>query len=703
MTRWTVTPRPLPGLALAAFALLVLGYIAWLSVQKALQARLFEASLAVEWLAAIAAICGLVAAWMITRRARALSLWGCLAVIGVGALLLADPIERQSWPAMKLYVAPVPFTLRATAVVLAFMAAIAVVWPENRARLLAMIRSTEPTASQTRDGWHSALLASLRGVGIQPTPDQFYRAVLAWLALVTIGVTLQLLIRGAPFEVALIVWLGGLAATPLVLRLMRLFWQLRSPSAEEELSRNRNRRPSFYLRSFELDAAFAKPQFGMVEFLLGRPRLTMEQMITRALRRRGPVIAIGRPGERLPSLGAARFYVDDESWKSKVNDITAAAEVVVWATGVTDGLRWELDHLIGTVPPDRLIVWAHPHALQLPPEEREREWARFCDGLGSRFPVRLPRSLGATVFFHFGPNFEPIGVAPRERPALRGRDEHGPAPSARRQASALRELLAAKRLLRRFDLWRERAWRAAPFAAGLLTAALMGAGFWLACGWVDTGALTAVLARAEPLDVAYALYNNEHRSIGGTTPEAVRATQKQWLAGSEGEQHFTANPRSRSLAEAWVRIYDRAAVSPPVAASLLGRRPLYVDLASAADAQARAEAASGTLEAVVIFLGVASAAESDAEDLRDHPSVITLGLDTLTKLAELRRTALEADLVVLHFISMHAESVGFSTLPSGQVVPEFASDPSLQQELVRLEEASLAASLALDAMVQELA
>jgi hypothetical protein len=77
----------------------------------------------------------------------------------------------------------------------------------------------------------------------------------------------------------------------------------------------------------------------MERFLGTIPLANAEQAIVKVLRKYGPVIAIGRPCEALPPLGAARFYVSDELWKSKVEDTARVARLVVWATGLSEGLH----------------------------------------------------------------------------------------------------------------------------------------------------------------------------------------------------------------------------------------------------------------------------------------------------------------------------------------------------------------------------
>jgi hypothetical protein len=133
------------------------------------------------------------------------------------------------------------------------------------------------------------------------------------------------------------------------------------------------------------------------------------------LRKIGPVIAIGRPDEKLRALGAARFYVAHDRWKLKVEEIARESQYVVWATGVTEGLSWEISHLVENIPPTNVILWAHPHLLSITPAEREQEWGRFRTALGKLFPKPLPEKLGAAQFIYFTSDWEPRPVAPPRR------------------------------------------------------------------------------------------------------------------------------------------------------------------------------------------------------------------------------------------------------------------------------------------------
>jgi hypothetical protein len=288
--------------------------------------------------------------------------------------------------------------------------------------------SADPSVSGLRsepdDAWRQALLTSLRDCGVQRA--QRHRAlqqvvtafVICFVPLFS-GFCLTRInerLAHAPVVIRLVAASVWVAFSLCVLAPLRN-WSIRreaqtcARSAEEELERNGTRRPIFYLRSFRLDEKSAHRSW-RERFLGTMPIETAEQTLAAVLRKLGPFIAMGRPGESLPTLGAARFYVSDDRWQEKVADVVKASQLVVWTTGVTEGLRWELDHLIRNVSPERLVLWAHPHVLRIGAVEREEEWARFRATLGPLFPRPLPELLGDTRFITFRPGWQPGAIAP---------------------------------------------------------------------------------------------------------------------------------------------------------------------------------------------------------------------------------------------------------------------------------------------------
>jgi len=114
------------------------------------------------------------------------------------------------------------------------------------------------------------------------------------------------------------------------------------------------RAPVIYLRSFDEDEHFGRRRMGIVRILSVR---TEEEELVTALREIGPVVAIGKPGEPLPRLGAQRIYVEDSDWQQQIRAwFTRAALVVVQVPPVpTQGVTWEIDESLNSVALDQLV------------------------------------------------------------------------------------------------------------------------------------------------------------------------------------------------------------------------------------------------------------------------------------------------------------------------------------------------------------
>lgn len=120
-----------------------------------------------------------------------------------------------------------------------------------------------------------------------------------------------------------------------------------------------------YLRSFEDDSAMAKPEIKFRDIMtplnahaLFNSGLTAEEQIVQALAPAGPVVAVGRPGERLPHVGALRMYPAEDSWQRVVLDLMEHARLVVLGVGQGRSLMWEFFQAVQRIHPHRLIILA---------------------------------------------------------------------------------------------------------------------------------------------------------------------------------------------------------------------------------------------------------------------------------------------------------------------------------------------------------
>ena len=150
----------------------------------------------------------------------------------------------------------------------------------------------------------------------------------------------------------------------------------RAALAAEATSRD-PRPPVLYLRSFADDEVVAEAHIvrGFIQLS------TEEEQFARVFNRIGPFVAIGDPREGLPDLGAARFYVGDDAWQQRVEDLLARARLVVLRLSATGGLLWELQAVIARSDPNKLLL--------LMPGSRER-YASIADIANRWLPKPLP-------------------------------------------------------------------------------------------------------------------------------------------------------------------------------------------------------------------------------------------------------------------------------------------------------------------------
>ena len=119
------------------------------------------------------------------------------------------------------------------------------------------------------------------------------------------------------------------------------------------------RAPVLYLRSFRDDGHALMVDLGWprVQAALGAVMpVSAEEELADALAGIGPVIAIGKPGEPLPELGAARLYIGHDVWQAEVNALMQKAALVVVRVGASPGVLWEINQVLENLPRERLVL-----------------------------------------------------------------------------------------------------------------------------------------------------------------------------------------------------------------------------------------------------------------------------------------------------------------------------------------------------------
>lgn len=130
----------------------------------------------------------------------------------------------------------------------------------------------------------------------------------------------------------------------------------------------RHKAPVLLLRSFVDDVAGIKPSSLLLRLFRRRKRL--EECIGEELSAAGPFVAVGRPGETLPPLGAQRLYLADDQWQGVVKGYIDRSDPIILIAGKTHWVRWELSSIMQRDRLDRLLMLFPP----TPAADRTLRW-----------------------------------------------------------------------------------------------------------------------------------------------------------------------------------------------------------------------------------------------------------------------------------------------------------------------------------------
>jgi len=158
-----------------------------------------------------------------------------------------------------------------------------------------------------------------------------------------------------------------------------------------------DRRPAaLYLRSFGDDRLplpmIASARRPLLELFSPRGADPFEEAVAWELNSYGPVVAVGRPGRSLASLGAAREHLTDDTWRDHVAERMDHAAVIAIATGETEGLAWELGEVVRGGYLDKTVFVFPPVA----PTDVAHRWAFTASALAGAgvVPEPLPAPSG---------------------------------------------------------------------------------------------------------------------------------------------------------------------------------------------------------------------------------------------------------------------------------------------------------------------
>jgi hypothetical protein len=184
----------------------------------------------------------------------------------------------------------------------------------------------------------------------------------------------------APRTVGVIFVAGGFVVAMLGGWLYRIARALSRAGTKRTLQAD-PRPAALWLRSFDDDSlplpTIASARRPLFELFSLRGADPFEESVAWELNTYGPVVAVGRPGRSLASLGAAREHLSDATWRDQVAARMDDAGIVAIATGETDGLAWELGQIVtGGHVPKTFFVFP-----PVPPDALGRRWEHTAASL----------------------------------------------------------------------------------------------------------------------------------------------------------------------------------------------------------------------------------------------------------------------------------------------------------------------------------
>ena len=178
------------------------------------------------------------------------------------------------------------------------------------------------------------------------------------------------------------------------------------------------------------------------------------------------MLAIANPSEALPEMGAKRVLAGDDEWQDRVMSLTSRAGTVIVHAGASDGLAWEIEHVVERRAPERVIV-VLPRDASRGQRSREERYASFAARFAKVFPRALPDPIGDSQFLYFDADWTP------HRFGQRGSHAPAVAPgSPGEQRAVVLDRLRSEFRVSPFPFWLRAAAGSAAFILGSISVAV---------------------------------------------------------------------------------------------------------------------------------------------------------------------------------------------------------------------------------------
>ncbi len=143
----------------------------------------------------------------------------------------------------------------------------------------------------------------------------------------------------------------------------------------------------------------------ILRILFGKGVDTSEEQLGLFFRKRGPFIAIGKPGEKFATPGASKVYVTNEQWQNVVLEYLSSSQTVLLQPAKTEGVWWEVAQSLQKCEPQKLLL------CMLNFYNKQNDYERFRLRAQEFLPRPLPRQLAYSrtpTFVYFDKAWNPF-------------------------------------------------------------------------------------------------------------------------------------------------------------------------------------------------------------------------------------------------------------------------------------------------------
>jgi hypothetical protein len=138
---------------------------------------------------------------------------------------------------------------------------------------------------------------------------------------------------------------------------------------------------------------------------------TNEQALERIVAPGTAFVAVGRPSEGLPTLGAKRVYLEDDIWQTEVARLISKSSLIFFRPELTSGVDWELGEIIRQGALARTVLFF--------PQDEDDSYTNLdiLRVLNERHALGIPLEAVGSVFVAFTSGGKPV-FDTRYRPFL---------------------------------------------------------------------------------------------------------------------------------------------------------------------------------------------------------------------------------------------------------------------------------------------